>query len=89
MPWYDLSSIDALQPIDLLIVDGPPRKSHTDARLPAYELLGERMAPGAHVVLDDTARKDENGSVAAWIKVSDTFESIPSRKGVTIIRMPR
>lgn len=89
VPWYDLSSIDTLQPIDLLIVDGPPRKSHKDARLPAYELLGERMAPGAHVVLDDTARKDENGSVAAWTKVGDTVASIPSRKGITIIRMPR
>jgi len=89
VPWYDLSGIESLRAIDLLIVDGPPRRIHKDARLPAFELLKDRLAPGAHVVLDDTVRSDEAGSVAAWTKVALAVESVPSRKGVTVVRMPR
>ena len=87
-PWYDVSGIDGLQQIDLLIVDGPPRKTHKDARLPAFEILGDRLTPGAHVVLDDTARRDEAGSVAAWSNAAETVESVPSRKGICVVRMP-
>lgn len=91
VPWYDPASLEGLSNIDLLIVDGPPRKTHSDARLPAFEVLRDRLAPGAIVVLDDTARADEAGSIAAWTSAAtvDGVESVPSRKGVTIFRMPR
>lgn len=88
VPWYDLSVIDGLSDIDLLIVDGPPRKTCADARLPAFELLRDRLSPGAIVVLDDTARRDEAGSVAAWSGQAASAETVPSRKGVTVFRMP-
>lgn len=88
VPWYDLSVIDGLSNIDLLVVDGPPRKVCTDARLPAFELLFERLSPGAIVVLDDTIRIDEATSVSTWSDVAETVESVPSRKGVTVFRMP-
>lgn len=90
VPWYDLTVLDQLGQIDLLVVDGPPRQSCTDARLPAYELLKDRLAPGAVVVLDDTLRKDESASVAAWLSAAreDAVRIVPSRKGVTIVRLP-
>jgi predicted O-methyltransferase YrrM len=88
--WYDTSALGDLTDIDLLIVDGPPRKSGPDARWPAFDLLYARLAPGAVVVLDDTARSDEQASVDSWSSAAlpDGIQTIPSRKGVTILRMP-
>ncbi|MDA0378627.1 MAG: class I SAM-dependent methyltransferase [Bacteroidetes bacterium] len=88
--WYAASALDDLSGIDLLIVDGPPRKSGPDARWPAFDLLRERLAPGAFVVLDDTARSDEKASLESWSSVAlpDGIQQIPGRKGVTILRMP-
>jgi predicted O-methyltransferase YrrM len=89
-PWYDLSVMDDLEQIDLLVVDGPLRKSCKNARLPAFELLRERLAPGAIVVLDDTVRDDESASVASWLSAARDGASriVPCRKGVTIVQMP-
>lgn len=88
--WYDLSALGDLKDIDLLIVDGPPRKSGPDSRWPAYDLLQSRLAPGAVVVLDDTARRDEQASVDSWSAAARPggVLRIPSRKGVTILTMP-
>lgn len=90
VPWYDPAALEGLSDIDLLIIDGPPRKTHTDARLPAFEILREKLAPGAIVVLDDTARKDEAGSIAAWTSIATKggIEPVPSRKGVAIFHLP-
>lgn len=90
VPYYDMAMLDELGPIDLLIVDAPPRHSCEDARLPAFELLKERLAPGALVVLDDTVREDESASVAAWLSAARDNASriVPCRKGITIVRMP-
>lgn len=90
VPWYDISQLSDLDMIDLLVVDGPPRKSCKDARLPAYEVLKDRLAPGAIVVLDDTVRADESNSVASWLAAAreNGVRVIPSRKGVTIVQMP-
>lgn len=88
--WYDLAPLADLKDIDLLIVDGPPRKSGADARWPAFDQLRSRLAPGAIVVLDDTVRSDEKASVDSWSAAAlpDSIQRIPSRKGVTILRMP-
>lgn len=88
--WYDPSVLDGLEEIDLLVVDGPPRKSGPDARWPAFDLLRSRLSPGAIVLLDDTARSDEDASVASWTSAAaeDGVRQLFCRKGVTIIRMP-
>lgn len=88
--WYDLSAIEGMQDIDLLIVDGPPRKTGPDSRWPAFDQLHDRMAPGAVVVLDDTARDDESESRQAWLTLAREHgaQQIPSQKGVTILQLP-
>ena len=64
--WYGEAALadglrEALQgdPIDLLVVDGPPAHAvgHGLARYPALPALGDRLAPGATVVLDDAERQ--------------------------------
>jgi len=69
-PWFDLSVLPDLPPIDLLFVDGPVGGIARQARYPAYPLLAERLAPGAAVVLDDTGRRDEAAIVKLWNKES-------------------
>lgn len=65
MPWYDIDAPD-LEPIDLLIVDGPPGSAGPRARYPAVPLLVERMRPGCLVVVDDYDRDDEQTMVDLW-----------------------
>jgi hypothetical protein len=85
-PWYDLSGLNGLANIDLLIVDGPPRQTCVDARLPAFEQLSGRLAPGCVVVIDDSDRLDEKNSLMAWSKSSDSQrnEDISCEKGISI-----
>lgn len=65
MPWYtaDLTDLDE---IDLLIVDGPPQATGELARYPALPVLADRLAPGAHILVDDADRPDEVAALDAW-----------------------
>jgi predicted O-methyltransferase YrrM len=65
-PWFDLSVLPDLPPVDLLFVDGPPGAIARQVRYPAFPLLADRLAPGATVVLDDTGRSAEAAIVKAW-----------------------
>jgi predicted O-methyltransferase YrrM len=65
-PWFDLSVLPDLPPVDLLFVDGPIGGIARQARYPAFPLLADRLAPGAAVVLDDTRRPDEAAIVRLW-----------------------
>jgi len=66
--WYEAEAVlSALpdDPIELLIVDGPPATS-TWTRWPAIELLGPRLAPGATILLDDGRRRHERATALRW-----------------------
>jgi hypothetical protein len=65
-PWYDLRTLPPGDPIDLLVVDGPPGASHRLARYPALPLLYRRLGDRAIVVLDDGNRPDEKEIAARW-----------------------
>jgi predicted O-methyltransferase YrrM len=65
-PWFDISVLPDLPPVDLLFVDGPVGTIADQVRYPAYPLLADRLAPGATVVLDDTGRPAEAAIVKAW-----------------------
>lgn len=85
-PWYDISVLKSTTDINLLIIDGPPRHTCRDARLPAFEQLSKRLAPGCIVVIDDSLRPDEKRSLDAWTIDCDLklSEDIPSEKGVSV-----
>lgn len=58
-PWYDRSAFLDVESCDLLVVDGPPGKLRPRSRYPALPVLGDRMQPGAQVLLDDYRRSEE------------------------------
>ncbi len=75
LDWYDDAALtDGLDaalhgdPIDLLLVDGPPAwaEGHGLARYPALPVLLDRLAPGATVILDDIERPGEQEVLRGW-----------------------
>lgn len=68
-PWYDTSALPAdvsIDIIDMLVIDGPPQVTHALARYPAGAMLFGRLAPGAHVFVDDANRLDELEMLRRW-----------------------
>jgi predicted O-methyltransferase YrrM len=68
MEWYDVTAIRAAlgdDPIDLLIVDGPPSITPL-ARWPAVAALGEKLGPGGVIMLDDGRAKNEGAIARRW-----------------------
>jgi len=73
--WYDADALAPLltgDPVDLLIVDGPPayRKGMRHARYPALPFFGPALAENATVVLDDIRRRGELEIVERWERES-------------------
>lgn len=75
LTWYDPAAIDAEldpalggEPIDLLLVDGPPAyaEGYGLARYPALGALRDHPAPGATVMLDDVERPGEREVLRRW-----------------------
>lgn len=64
--WYDASPLPHEEPIDLLLVDGPPAAPKTLSRYPALPLLFDRLRDGARIFLDDGSRQDEQLTVQRW-----------------------
>lgn len=66
-PWYDRSVVARIEgPVDVLMVDGPPKATGPGARNPALAAFADRLSPGAWVIVDDADRPDERRMVAAW-----------------------
>lgn len=65
--WYDIAA-DDVEEIDLLLVDGPPGATGPHARYPALPVLGDKLAPGATVIVDDVSRRDEQEMVEYWLE---------------------
>ncbi len=72
--WYDTKVIpDELPPIDLLIVDGPPRTTQVQARFPAIPLLLNRLSPNAIILVDDCYRTADRSTVERWLESFPEF----------------
>jgi predicted O-methyltransferase YrrM len=90
--WYDTTALKELKrPIDMLIVDGPPRNIHELARYPALPVLIELLSEDAVVFLDDANKEEVKQVVALWVKEFDRLEceSIPTEKGTFVLRRKR
>jgi len=98
VPWYDeprlAAGLDAAldgEPVDLLLVDGPPAEAaeRVLARCPALPVLAPRLAPGATVVLDDTERPGEQEVLRRWEHDHGlAVERRSASAGVAVARMP-
>jgi predicted O-methyltransferase YrrM len=96
LSWYDEPTLTkglrtALQgdPIDLLLVDGPP--AHASgmglARYPALPVLLHQLAPGATVVLDDAERAGEQEVLRRWEDETGlVFDRRADEAGVAVAR---
>ena len=92
--WYDLSLIKFKQNIDLLVVDGPPRKLQEKSRFPALTLLMNKLSPDATIILDDANRKNEQEVIKDWelyldkqaVKY-DLFSYPDYEKGMAMIKL--
>lgn len=96
--WYDeavlsdgLATAFGPDPVDLLLVDGPPAylPGRGLARLPALPVLLDRLAPGATVVLDDVERPGEQEVLRRWERDTGlVFERRAEQEGVALARTP-
>lgn len=89
-PWYDLSGLRLGEPVDLLVVDGPPDTVHHTARYPALPMLAAHMAKGARILLDDGDRADERAIAERWAKESPGSQLgyLPLEAGAWSLRLP-
>lgn len=65
--WYGPEYEPCLtEPIDILLVDGPPGSAAPRARYPAIPILKPRLAPECWILMDDGDRPDERAIAHAW-----------------------
>lgn len=63
--WYDTSGLAEMQ-YDLVVVDGPPRRTGPLARYPILPLFDDSMSSNSVLLLDDALRKDEEAILLRW-----------------------
>jgi predicted O-methyltransferase YrrM len=66
--WYGINNNDMPGNINLVIVDGPPRKTQKRARFPALPYVYPKLAHDAVIVLDDADRADEIRIARLWLE---------------------
>jgi predicted O-methyltransferase YrrM len=87
--WYDLAGALPDEPIDMLVVDGPPVAGPDDwgARWPALPVLDSRLSARAVVYLDDASRAGEREAVRRWVRDVKgwTARRVPTQRGGAIL----
>lgn len=85
--WYDLSNITFDEPIDLLVIDGPPEPTEHKARYPALPTLGSHLSDSATIILDDAKRRSSKNIIKDWKhEFRDfTFNTIDTDRGIAVI----
>lgn len=85
--WYDVDVDRQITgQIDLLVVDGPPRRAAELARYPAVPVLRSHFADGCIVLLDDGNRPDERTIARMWAKlIGARARHITSGKGAWVL----
>lgn len=80
--WYgaDLGKI-IKEPIDILIVDGPPQSVQFLSRYPAVPLLKEFFADDCIIMLDDGLREDERIIANKWASILNADDPRLNNKG--------
>ena len=68
--WYRREEIlKETSAVDVLIIDGPPKKHGADIRFPAVPIFANHLSPGALVLLDDARRGPERRSLDRWARM--------------------
>ena len=64
--WYSEEVLRREIVIDMLVIDGPPRKTGPLARYPAGPVLFPHLSPQGTVFLDDAKRDGESATLKRW-----------------------
>jgi hypothetical protein len=88
-PWYEDRLPPEAQPIELLVVDGPPTAVAPLARMPAFPQLKSRFAARCTILADDAARDDEQEMVRRWCELEPKLQAeyVPLEKGLAVLRL--
>jgi predicted O-methyltransferase YrrM len=73
--WYNTASFTINNPIDVLIIDGPPGHVQKLSRYPAIPILYSHLNEGSKIIVDDGRRDDEKTIVALWEKEFEGLQS--------------
>jgi hypothetical protein len=71
------------QPIDILVVDGPPGESGAFARRPALEFFLPYLQIDSLIFLHDTKRNDERQIAQEWAKKFRRAANCNTERGLT------
>lgn len=85
--WYDIPKSLLAEPIDFLIVDGPPARLQKLSRYPALPLLRSYLAPNATILMNDISKPDGHEILAIWQKTYPFRDAqvLPTKKGCAIL----
>lgn len=85
--WYSLENVDPGEAVDLVIVDGPPRRLQELSRYPALPVLSSWLSKGVTIIVDDADRPDEQRMISKWIEENPRLQSeyLGTRKGTCIL----
>jgi Methyltransferase domain len=88
--WYEAVALRDACPreIELLVVDGPPAADSPDVltRSPAVPALGDRLADGCTVALDDVFRRGERRIAELWPTALGCELELPPGTDLAVLR---
>lgn len=89
--WYmDVEEVLDSTPIDVVLVDGPPKATGALARFPALPLLLDFIADTAWIALDDAHRDDEREIVRKWRgRIPGLTREITASEDLALLRYDR
>jgi hypothetical protein len=88
-PYYDLTALDDIDRIDMLLVDGPHDKGDKLARLPGLYLLADRLSEHATVFVDDTVRPNWRLAALQWAKENGFSVTEPNQNEHGLLLLQR
>lgn len=66
--WYSEEAVPRELSLDMLVIDGPPRKTGPLARYPAGPALFHRLGAKGMIFLDDADRASERATISRWMR---------------------
>ncbi len=86
--WYDISQINNIDHIDILVIDGPTRMGDLKVRYPALPLLKNKLSDNATILIDDAGRSTEIKTTNEWLNEYKGIgnEWHDTEKGTTVLK---
>jgi hypothetical protein len=88
--WYDVSGLALPSCFSLVICDGPPSDT-VGGRYGLFPVIGTRLTPDAHIILDDADRPGEQNVLKKWTSLfGATYRMVSCARpyAVVICRTP-